>query len=204
MIQTFRAAAEKVSAIVAEVETMDEALAYAVALCERKEACQLLISGCESQLSEPAGDLCDRKQQKIIAAPLLPEEQTQSLAALCRERGIVFLRDGMRSQLAGVDIGFTFADLALAETGTLVLDCPSEELRLATMICEYHVCHAAKSRDSSPTRWQAQKRNSGRLWARLELYRFYHRASRTADIERVLTLGVHGPLELHILLLENK
>ena len=27
--------------------------------------------------------------------------------------------------------------------------------------------------------------------------------SRTADIERVLTIGVHGPKELHILLLEN-
>lgn len=29
-------------------------------------------------------------------------------------------------------------------------------------------------------------------------------ASRTADIERVLALGVHGPLELHILILEDQ
>jgi len=28
-------------------------------------------------------------------------------------------------------------------------------------------------------------------------------ASRTADIERVLAIGVHGPLEMHILLLED-
>jgi L-lactate dehydrogenase complex protein LldG len=28
-------------------------------------------------------------------------------------------------------------------------------------------------------------------------------ASRTADIERVLALGVHGPLELHILVMED-
>jgi L-lactate dehydrogenase complex protein LldG len=27
--------------------------------------------------------------------------------------------------------------------------------------------------------------------------------SRTADIERVLTLGVHGPLEVHVLLWED-
>ncbi len=29
-------------------------------------------------------------------------------------------------------------------------------------------------------------------------------ASRTADIERVLTIGVHGPQELHVLLLKDQ
>jgi L-lactate dehydrogenase complex protein LldG len=29
-------------------------------------------------------------------------------------------------------------------------------------------------------------------------------ASRTADIERVLAIGVHGPLELHIILVEEE
>jgi L-lactate dehydrogenase complex protein LldG len=28
-------------------------------------------------------------------------------------------------------------------------------------------------------------------------------ASRTADIERVLAIGVHGPIELHILIMEG-
>ena len=79
LTRTFRAAAEKVSAIVTEIRTMDEALTYTVALCERKQACQLLVAGCGDALSAPAEDLCGRKQQKVIAAPALSEDLTRSL-----------------------------------------------------------------------------------------------------------------------------
>jgi L-lactate dehydrogenase complex protein LldG len=202
LIQTFRAAAEKVSAIVSEVQTMDDAMAYTAALCERKQACQLLVSGCGEALSASAGNLCDQKQQKVIAAPALSEEQTQSLALLCEQRGIRFVREGLRRHLAGIDIGLTLADFGIAETGTLVIDSSSEEVRLATMISEVHVAVLAKNRIRASA-LALEEELKQMMGAAPNYSAFITGASRTADIERVLALGVHGPLELHILLLEE-
>jgi L-lactate dehydrogenase complex protein LldG len=200
--RTFRTAAEKVAAIVADVKTMDEAMAYTVDLCERKEACQLLISGCETALSKPAGDLCDQKQQKVIAAPLFTEDQTRSLARLCEQRGIGFVREGLRNHLAGIDIGLTMVDFGIAETGTLVIDSSSEEVRLATMISEVHVAVLPKDRIRASA-FELEEDLRQMMGAAPNYAAFITGASRTADIERVLALGVHGPLELHILLLEE-
>jgi L-lactate dehydrogenase complex protein LldG len=201
LTQTFRIAAEKVSAIVSEIRTLDQAFSYAVNLCEHKEACRLLISGCEAPLSISADALCGRKQKKLIAAPLLKEEDAERLAILCDERGIGFVREGLRKHLAGIDIGFAMADFGIAETGTLVIDSSSEELRLATMISEIHVAVLPKSCIRF-TAFELEPELRKMMGAAPNYCAFITGASRTADIERVLALGVHGPLELHILLME--
>jgi L-lactate dehydrogenase complex protein LldG len=201
LIENFRTAAEKVSAVVSEIRTLDQAFSYVVKLCEHKEACRLLISGCEESLSNSANALCGRKQKKLIAAPLLQEEDAARLATLCDERGIGFVQEGLRKHLAGIDIGFTMADFGIAETGTLVIDSSSEERRLATMISEIHVAVLPKSRiRSTALELEAELREM--MGAAPSYCAFITGASRTADIERVLALGVHGPLELHILLME--
>ena len=65
LVQTFTAAAEKVSAVVSRVSTMAQAYDYAVELCERREACQLLIAGCQESLSAPADTLCRPLPDKL-------------------------------------------------------------------------------------------------------------------------------------------
>jgi L-lactate dehydrogenase complex protein LldG len=203
LIQTFSTAAQKVSAVVCQVSTMRQAFAYTVDLCEHKEACQLLIAGCQESLSAPAGDLCERKQQKkVMAAPQLSEEQFQHLEAQCQQRGIDLVCNGLRDHLAGIDIGFTLVDFGIAETGTLVIDSSREAVRLATMISEVHVAVLPKSQLRS-TALDIEIELRERFASLPSYYAFITGASRTADIERVLALGVHGPLELHILLLDE-
>jgi len=201
LTEIFTGAAEKVSAVVSEVSTMEQAFGYTVDLCGRREACQLLISGCEAPLSGPADELCAMKQKKVIAAPGLGEKEAARLKQLCEAGSMEFVSRGLRSHLAGIDIGFSMADYGIAETGTLVLDSSSEELRLATMICEVHVAVLPKSRLRA-TALELEPELHRAMAVPPSYLAFITGASRTADIERVLALGVHGPLELHILLLE--
>ena len=190
------------AAFVTDVSDFEEAVEYAVDLCGRQGACRLKVSGCEEHLSEPAEQLCEIKQGKIIAAPGLSDDEYRVLSEACGSSGFDCIDSGMRSNLAGVDIGFTYADIGIAETGTLVLNCPSEELRLATMICEYHGCILPKSRIVEDA-FAAEPQLLEYMSNPSDYTAFITGPSRTADIERVLTIGVHGPLELHILVMEG-
>jgi len=191
-----------VSATVARVKSLDEAYAYTLDVCDKKEACQLLPSGCEAELSAGAEALCDTKIGKVIAAPGMDTAATQALKELCGKSGVTFITEGMRRYLGGIDIGFTVALRGIAETGTVVIDSKSEELRLATMLCEVHVC-VVRASDIRETSYEVESDLRALCKDSPAYVAFVTGASRTADIERVLALGVHGPLEMHLLILED-
>lgn len=201
-IELFTEKATAVSAVVTEVKTPVDALDYVVDICEKKEACQLLASGCEAPLSDKAEALCGAKQEKVIAAPGLDEKLFKQLKTRCDKKGFKLIDSGMREHLAGIDIGFTEVQHGIAETGTVVVESSSEELRLATMVSEIHVALLPKSRIVDDS-YDIEDYLLGAMKKTPNYHAFITGASRTADIERVLALGVHGPLELHILLLED-
>ena len=199
----FRYKAEQVSTIVTEAATVEDAIGYAVDICSQKEACTILPSGCEHDLSEGAQSLCHDKPAKLIAAPDLNQHHWDVLVEDCNKAGIGVIRDGLRSHLGGIDIGICWAQYGIAETGTLVIDSPDEDLRLSTMVSEIHVAFLplsgiVESAADLTHKLQSQMNSDGHYLAMVT------GASRTADIERVLALGVHGPLELHIVLIKER
>lgn len=200
--ERFKQKAELVSAVVREMKSTQAAFDYSLDLCVRKEACQLLVSGCEEPLSNAAEDLCELKQEKVLAAPLLPPEHVETLKGMCADRGIRLVTEDLRRHLAGVDVGLTFIDFGIAETGTLVLDSSDEDVRLATMVSEVHIGLLPRSKIRA-TAEELEQELRGYMQTVPNYLAFITGASRTADIERVLALGVHGPLELHILILED-
>lgn len=204
LIDTFAEKARAVSAQIHPVTSMEEALDHVVQACVRKEACQVLSPGCEFPVSDPARELCELKTwEKLIAAPGLNGTVLESLAGRCREAGIGLIDRGLHAYTGGIDVGFTFADAGIAETGSLVLNCASEDLRLATMVSEVHIA-LLRAGDIYAQAYDLEAMLADSFSRAPGFTAFITGPSRTADIERVLSLGVHGPLALHVLILDPK
>jgi len=202
LVHNFRAKAEAVSTILKVMAAPVKALEYAVQMCEDKEPCQTMVSGSSTDPSNKAEELATQKLPKTIAGPALPKTQQKILKHLCESRGITFITQGLRDHLFGIDLGITYADWGIAETGTIIMDSSNEDVRLATMISDVHVAmlpihRIRKSFIDLETELRVTMEDTPNYTA------FITGASRTADIERILTLGVHGPLELHIILLKG-
>ena len=191
--QKFRERAEIAAAKVSVISSFAEAASYAINLCLEQPLNRYAISDAAVTTEGVA---------KAIAAPSLSSDEFKLLSEKAAEHAIDCIRSGMRDHLGGVDVGLTYGDLGLAETGTLVLNCPDEELRLATMVCEYHVCVLPRANIYADG-YEAEEQLRTFMLDAPNYTAFITGPSSTADIERVLSIGVHGPLELHILILEE-
>ena len=117
------------------------------------------------------------------------------------------LMENYKRALLEADIGVTTADYAIADSGTLVLVSGGEQHRLISLLPPVHVCLLDAARLSP---------DANGLMARLreqfyspggrtpQATTFITGPSRTADIEHTVTLGVHGPRELHVLLVRSR
>lgn len=108
--------------------------------------------------------------------------------------------DVSRELAARAKIGISEMDWALADTGTLVQGATSVEQRLASTLPEIHVAIIGTERilpDMATLLSKISPRDTAYLT-------FITGPSRTADIERVLTIGVHGPERLIILLVDKE
>ncbi|MBD1400708.1 LutC/YkgG family protein [Pelovirga terrestris] len=104
-------------------------------------------------------------------------------------------------QLPGA--GVTFCNFAMADTGTVVLDSTSEDIRLATTIPEVHFVLLDPTKILPDNLAAVDPMNRLYEGSEPRFVAYITGPSRTADIERVLTIGCHGPRQLHILLVPD-
>ncbi len=119
-------------------------------------------------------------------------------ARLCEENpGLSF--DVSRQTAADAQVGITEMGWALADTGSLVADQTAVEQRLASTLPAIHVALIGTNR-ILPDKVAVFSRITP-LTSRY--IAFITGPSRTADIERVLTIGVHGPKRLVIVFIDE-
>jgi len=202
LTREFMEKASQVSARVYPVKDLASAFSLTLELCRAKAPREELMHPLPAQGTRAEEASTAGKSSWIMGAPNLDEKEFSDLAKACAKAGdVLLIRDGLRAYPGGIDMGVTRMDFGIAETGTLVLNSNSEETRLSTMLCEIHVAilNAGQIR---PTALSMAEELTALVSQPSSFTAFITGASRTADIERVLALGVHGPLEMVIILVE--
>ncbi len=140
-------------------------------------------------------DLIAGKMAVASNAPFLRE---CGITALDGVRSGIADRDELRAVCASADVGITSADYALADTGSLVLFSSTEEARMISLLPPVHVavapraCLLAGLDELLSLVPRPADRSSSML--------LITGPSRTADIEQILVRGVHGPGEIHVVI----
>lgn len=110
---------------------------------------------------------------------------------------------GSASQVADAELGVSVGRLAVAETGSVLLGSNDTQARMVGMLAKTHVV-VVSARVLVPSLDDAAATIRGLAAPgpdQLRYMGFVTGPSRTADIERVLTIGVQGPRALHVVLI---
>lgn len=138
------------------------------------------------------------KAREIVAAasPLL---NALSLDTLVKESGLTLYFENIIEKGKNAEIGICEVDYGIVETGSLCMNSLDLNKRLVSSLPPVHI---AIIRANSLLLDFAESlkliADSG-INRHNGYYTFISGPSRTSDIERVLTIGVHGPEELHII-----
>jgi L-lactate dehydrogenase complex protein LldG len=191
-LERFRAEFELVAGVFHRVATAAEVPAALERICRERHARKLV--------AWPAEDLGVAIAPALAGAGIAVESMPPAAVADTERRRL-------RGVIADADLGVTGADLAVAETGTLVLVSAAGRPRSTSLLPPCHV--AVFDRD-------ALVESLEHLGLALEAWHegvppaergavinFITGPSRTADIELTLTRGVHGPKEIHAIFVDG-
>jgi L-lactate dehydrogenase complex protein LldG len=108
----------------------------------------------------------------------------------------------VKSDLAGCDVAITGCEYLVARTGSIVLSASTASGRSTSVYAPVHICIAFTTQVVYDIKdaLQAVKEKYGTNLP--SLITFATGPSRTADIEKTLVVGVHGPKEVYLFLVE--
>jgi L-lactate dehydrogenase complex protein LldG len=177
MYELFKSKASAVGAEVHRVGGKKEALGLIISLLKEQEVADL--PGCRAVWAE--GHFLEGMARETLRdLPGLSFEVTREHAAQAK-------------------VGISEMSFAVADTGSLVQDQSAPADRLASSLTDIHIA-LVPSANIVPDKVSLFSRISPKT---SHYIAFITGPSRTADIERVLTIGVHGPQRLVIIFVDE-
>jgi L-lactate dehydrogenase complex protein LldG len=152
---------------------------------------------------ESAAAYIKSKVKGITLVPETPLSERLKLKNLLTQTGIEVFAGKFREAGQVPGGGVTFCNFCMADSGTIVLESTDEDMRLATTLPEIHFVLVDPAKILADNLAAVEPMTAFHTGNDAKFIAYITGPSRTADIERVLTIGCHGPRELHILLVEN-
>lgn len=138
-------------------------------------------------------DLVKTERIRTAAFSDHPLYRPYGIASLLKGSGVQVLSpDGDGRRLADCDLGITAADAALPETGTVLLRTTQGQPDALSLLPRVHLALV------TPEAFRADIHHAFAMAKKDRHFVLVSGSSRTADIEKVLTLGVHGPKSFHV------
>ena len=106
--------------------------------------------------------------------------------------------------LATCDVSITGCEMLVARTGSIVLSSAEQHGRTASVYAPVHICIAYTNQlvyDVKDALQLLKEKYAGNIPSFIT---FASGPSRTADIEKTLVTGVHGPKEVYLFLVEKE
>ena len=168
----------------------------------------LLVRGEAAAADALRGIILERGGRRIAVSdsPLASRVAVigESLASANTGGETKLIEDAGAAELFDCDLGVTGAQWGVAETGTLVLESDAERHRLASLVPSAHVA-IIKAQNVRQTLGEVLQAISDRGESGLSrAITFITGPSRTSDIELTLAIGVHGPAELYVIVIEGE
>lgn len=148
----------------------------------------------EQELVSQIGDLVDQKGWNEV---FCLDENIKSAMVSFGFKGFT------EKSLKDSDVSITKCEVLVARTGTMVLSSMESSGRTTSVYAPVHICIAKTSQlvfDVKDALLFLQKKYGDQLPSMIS---FATGPSRTADIEKTLVVGVHGPKEVYCFLLDK-
>lgn len=135
----------------------------------------------------------------ITTAVVSAEPMARAHAGALRELGVDVSTTTDPAEVGVADLGVTSAVAAIAATGSVVTDCSVAGSRTVSLLPRVHLCVVpADAVVATPA--DVLRGLGGDARALPSNLVLISGPSRTGDIEQLLTLGVHGPIAIHVAL----